>query len=51
MASRENQAVSPVLVARPEATAAFDAVPEAYHNLTAVWWGHCGFRGHPEPDL
>jgi hypothetical protein len=36
----------------PAVTSALDAVPEAYHNPAAVWWGpfapsrSCGRRGH-----
>jgi hypothetical protein len=33
-----NQALLPVLVAL-RSQHALDAVPEAYHNLAAVWWG------------
>lgn len=34
----------------PAETSALDAVPEAYHNPAAVWWGAlCSFRGHPGP--
>jgi hypothetical protein len=29
---------------RPAVASALDAVPEAYHNPAAVWWGLCSFR-------
>lgn len=40
-----NQAPSPVLVVL-RAQWPLDAVPEAYHNSAAVWWGPCTFLGH-----